>query len=58
MIFEIVKFGKFLGIFRIESFWKLQNLKFLEFFKLKFFGIFQIDNVWNFPNCDFLDFIV
>ena len=58
MIFEIVKFGKFLefsqlrilGISQIGNFWNFRNWKFLEFTKLQIFEILQIGNSRNFQN--------
>ena len=65
MIFEIVKFGKFLefsqlrilGIPEIGNFWNLLNCKFLKFCKLEILGIFKINNSWNFTHWKFLKFV-
>ena len=56
MIFESVKFRKFLEflkmkifyIFQIRNFWYFPNWKFLEFSKLQIIGIFEIFKIANF----------
>ena len=56
MIFEIIKFGKFLEISKLEIVRISSNCKFSDFSQLPIFGIFQIANFRISPNCKFSGF--